>query len=117
MRKVNGILLGTILVVLAGAMMFIQARTDPGADKREEGPPTAPASLTAPTIGELRNQVKEGTGNLEGPAGTISPESRFREDRIPRNTLPSRADGKAQSPQTEEEWEFGRTTRKIAEGG
>jgi len=68
-KRPNGILIGTILVVLVGALIFVQSQFMAPSDEDEHAHDEAPApSLNTPghtpTVEELQNQLK-GTG--QGP--------------------------------------------------
>ncbi|MDQ2985795.1 MAG: hypothetical protein M3R13_03615 [Armatimonadota bacterium] len=69
-RKSNGILVGTILIVLVGALIFLQARNQEPVEEDMAGPPpTAPAggSKPAPSVDDLQNQIG-GSGRSPVPA-------------------------------------------------
>jgi hypothetical protein len=92
-RKKNGLLIGTIIVVLVAVMVFLQsqnigASSDADHEHSDEPAATKPAG-GAPTIEELQNQVQGSTGDAprtirpgQSPAGPIGPNPN---DTMPQN--------------------------------
>jgi len=89
-KRTNGILLAAALVILIGALAFMQAGSDPlssGADD-EAAQANLPqnASKGAPTVDDLEKQVGAG-GNGPMQKAAVAPGDRFVEKRDP--TQPS----------------------------
>ncbi len=89
MRRANGFLLGTILVILIGGVVIIQALNapqdapdgeDPGRAAAAAANQAAPATPSEPSMDELENSVTSGKGEaMQTPPSSqsIAPTDKF----------------------------------------